>query len=283
MYNNTTLLFCIVPFICFASHLLDNEIIIITLGVISVHQLVLIRHGESSWNKENRFTGWTDVPLSAQGIEEAHTAGKLLKEEGFSFDLAYCSVLQRAIKTLWIILEEMDLLWIPDEKSWRLNERHYGDLQGLNKAETAKRYGDEQVKIWRRSYSTPPPLLHLSDVRHPKYDPRYSSLEESDLPSGECLADTVARVLPYWENVIAPKIVLGKKIIIAAHGNSLRALVKYLDKISDEDILNLNIPTGAPLLYELDEGLKPISRRYLGDQEKISAAMASVANQGKSK
>ena len=248
-----------------------------------MYQVVLIRHGESSWNRENRFTGWTDVPLSAQGLEEARTAGKLLKEEGFSFNKAYCSVLQRAIKTLWTILEEMDLFWIPDEKSWRLNERHYGNLQGLNKAETAKQYGDEQVKIWRRSYSTPPPPLDSNDARHPKYDPRYSFLKEDELPSGECLADTVARVLPYWEKVIAPDILLGKKLIIAAHGNSLRALVKYLDGISDEDILNLNIPTGIPLIYELDEKLKPISHRYLGDQEKISNAMASVANQGKAK
>lgn len=248
-----------------------------------MYKVVLIRHGESSWNQENRFTGWTDVPLSEKGLEEAHEAGRLLKKGNFVFDLAFTSVLKRAIKTLWLTLEEMDLMWIPVYNSWRLNERHYGALQGLNKAETATQYGDEQVKIWRRSYDVRPPLLEKNDERHPAKDPRYASLKPDELPDGECLADTVARAVPYWENVIVPEIRAGKRIIIAAHGNSLRALVKYLDNISEKDILELNIPTGVPLLYELDADMEPISHRYLGDQEAIAKAQSAVANQGKAK
>ena len=248
-----------------------------------MYKVVLIRHGESTWNKENRFTGWTDVPLSEKGVEEAREAGKLLKQEGFAFDLAFTSMLKRAIKTLWLTLEEMDRMWIPVQHSWCLNERHYGALQGLNKAETATQYGDEQVKIWRRSYDIRPPLLEKSDPRHPAKDPRYASLKPDALPDGECLADTVARTVPYWEQVIVPEIKAGKKIIIAAHGNSLRALVKYLDGISEKDILELNIPTGIPLLYELGADMKPKNRRYLGDQEAIANAQAAVANQGKAK
>ncbi|GHS88130.1 2,3-bisphosphoglycerate-dependent phosphoglycerate mutase [Synergistales bacterium] len=248
-----------------------------------MYKIVLIRHGESAWNKENRFTGWADVPLSDKGVSEASEAGKLLKKEGFVFDLAFTSVLKRAIKTLWLTLEELDLMWIPVTHSWRLNERHYGALQGLNKSETAAKYGDEQVKIWRRSYDTRPPLLEKNDERHPSKDSRYAALSASELPDGECLADTVARVVPYWEKTITPEIKAGKKIIIAAHGNSLRALVKYLDNISEKDILELNIPTGVPLLYELGDDLKPLSHRYLGDAEAIAKAQAAVANQGKSK
>ncbi|MDR2523220.1 MAG: 2,3-diphosphoglycerate-dependent phosphoglycerate mutase [Synergistaceae bacterium] len=248
-----------------------------------MYKVVLIRHGESAWNQENRFTGWTDVPLSDKGTAEAREAGKLLKQEGFVFDLAFTSVLKRAVKTLWLALEEMDLMWIPVNHSWRLNERHYGGLQGLNKAETAAKYGDEQVKVWRRSYDVRPPLLEVSDERHPSKDPRYASLAPSDLPGGECLADTVARVVPYWENAIVPEVKAGRKIVIAAHGNSLRALVKYLDNISEKDILELNIPTGVPLLYELDAGIKPLGRRYLGDAEAIAKAQAAVASQGKAK
>ena len=248
-----------------------------------MYKVVLIRHGESAWNNENRFTGWTDVPLSAKGLAEAQEAGKLLKRENFVFDLAFTSVLKRAIKTLWLTLEEMDLMWIPVIRSWRLNERHYGALQGLNKAETAAKYGDEQVKIWRRSYDVRPPLLGKNDERHPGKDPRYASLAPEELPDGECLADTVARVVPYWEKTVVPEIVAGKKIVIAAHGNSLRALVKYLDSISEKDILELNIPTGVPLLYELDSNMKPMEHRYLGDQEAIAKAQAAVANQGKAR
>ena len=248
-----------------------------------MYQVVFIRHGESEWNMENRFTGWTDVPLSDKGIAEAREAGKLLKKEGFVFDLTFTSVLKRAIKTLWLTLVEMDLMWVPVVHSWRLNERHYGALQGLNKAETAAKYGDDQVKIWRRSYDVPPPLLEKTDERHPGKDPRYASLTPSELPDGECLADTVARAVPYWENTIVPEIRAGKKILVAAHGNSLRALVKYLDNISEKDILELNIPTGVPLLYELDADMKPLNHRYLGDQEAIAAAQAAVANQGKAK
>ena len=248
-----------------------------------MYKVVLIRHGESSWNKENRFTGWTDVPLSDKGTAEAREAGKLLKKEGFTFDLAFTSVLKRAVKTLWLALEEMDLMWIPVTHSWRLNERHYGALQGLNKAETAAKYGDAQVKIWRRSYDVRPPLLEKNDDRHPGRDPRYASLAPSELPDGECLADTVARAVPYWEETVVPEIRAGRNVLIAAHGNSLRALVKYLDNISEKDILDLNIPTGVPLLYELDAGMKPLGHRYLGDQEAIAAAQAAVANQGKSK
>ncbi|GHS98133.1 2,3-bisphosphoglycerate-dependent phosphoglycerate mutase [Synergistales bacterium] len=246
-------------------------------------KIILIRHGESAWNKENRFTGWADVPLSEKGVSEASEAGKLLKKEGFVFDLAFTSTLKRAIKTLWLTLEELDLMWIPIAHSWRLNERHYGALQGLNKSETAAKYGDEQVKIWRRSYDTPPPLLEKSDERHPSKDIRYADLTPSELPDGECLKDTVARVVPYWEKTIVPEIKAGKKVIVAAHGNSLRALVKYLDNISEKDILELNIPTGVPLLYELGDDMKPLSHQYLGDAEAIAKAQAAVANQGKSK
>ncbi len=248
-----------------------------------MYRTVLLRHGESEWNKENRFTGWTDVPLSDKGLLEAQSAGKVLKEKGFVFDKAYTSVLKRAIKTLWCVLEEMDLMWIPVENSWKLNERHYGGLQGLNKSETAAKYGDEQVKIWRRSYGTRPPLLEKTDERYPGKDPRYAGLAKDELPAGECLADTVARVVPYWEEKIAPDIRAGKKLVIAAHGNSLRALVKYLDEISEKEILELNIPTGIPLVYELNEELKPIRHYYLGDEDAIAAAQAAVANQGKSR
>ena len=246
-------------------------------------KLVLVRHGESIWNKENRFTGWTDVDLSEKGIEEAHAGGKALKEQGFTFDIAFTSVLKRAIRTLWIIQDEMDLMWIPVEKSWRLNERHYGALQGLNKAETAAKFGEEQVKIWRRSYDIQPPALEKSDPRFPGNDPRYQNLDEKDLPLTECLKDTVARFLPYWHQTIAPTIQSGKKVLIAAHGNSLRALVKYLDNISDDEIIGLNIPTGIPLVYELDESLKPIQHYYIGDEETVRKAMEAVANQGKVK
>lgn len=241
----------------------------------------MIRHGESVWNKENRFTGWTDVDLSEKGIEEARSAGRLLKAEGFAFDIAFTSMLKRTNKTLNIVLEEMDELWVPVEKSWRLNERHYGALQGLNKAETAKKHSEEQVKIWRRSYDVPPPELDPSDERYPGHDPRYKNLIPEELPKTECLKDTVARLTPYWENTIAPTIKSGKKVIIAAHGNSIRAAVKYLDNISDADILELNIPTGIPLVYELDENLKPIKHYYLGDAEAVAAAANAVANQGK--
>ena len=246
-----------------------------------MHKLVLIRHGESEWNKENRFTGWKDVDLSEKGIEEAHAAGKLLKAEGFTFDEAYTSVLKRAIRTLWIILSEMDLMWIKQTKSWKLNERHYGGLQGLDKAETAAKYGEDQVKIWRRSYDIPPPDLDSTDERYLGNDRRYASV--ADFPKTECLKDTVTRVVPYWESEIAPKIKDGKRLIIAAHGNSLRALVKHLDQISDNEIVNLNIPTGVPLVYELDSELKPIKSYYLGDAEAIKAAQEAVANQGKAK
>jgi 2,3-bisphosphoglycerate-dependent phosphoglycerate mutase len=245
--------------------------------------LVLLRHGESTWNKENRFTGWTDVDLTDKGRAEARSAGQLLKAEGFQFDVAHVSVLRRALNTLWLALEEMDALWIPMEKSWLLNERHYGALQGLNKAETAAKYGDEQVLIWRRSYDTPPPALEKSDERWPGHDPRYAALPEEVLPLTECLKDTVDRFLPLWHETIAPQVASGKRVIIAAHGNSLRALVMYLDGVSEEDIVNLNIPTGVPLVYELDAELKPISHRYLGDQSAIEAAMAAVASQGKAK
>jgi 2,3-bisphosphoglycerate-dependent phosphoglycerate mutase len=248
-----------------------------------MYKVVLIRHGESVWNKANKFTGWTDVELSEKGNEEAKQAGILLKEEGFTFDKAYTSVLKRAIKTLWHVMEQTDLMWIPVERCWQLNERHYGSLQGLNKAETAQEFGDDQVLIWRRSYNIAPPALEESDDRFPGKDKRYATLTKEQLPLTECLEDTVARVVPFWENTIAPDIKAGKKIIIAAHGNSLRALVKYLDNISEEDILKLNIPTGVPLVYELDENLKPISSSYLGDQDAIAKAQAAVANQGKAK
>ena len=248
-----------------------------------MYRVVLIRHGESTWNRENRFTGWTDVDLTEQGKAEAKLAGEVLKAEGFVFDLAFTSVLKRAIRTLWIVLDELDLMWIPVEHSWRLNERHYGALQGLNKAETAAKYGDAQVKTWRRSYDTPPPAIETNDQRYPGHDPRYRNLPESDLPRTECLKDTVARMLPYWHEAIAPAIVAGKRVIVAAHGNSLRALVKHLDNISDEEILELNIPTGVPLVYELDTGMKPIRHYYLGDPEAILKAQEAVANQGKAK
>ncbi len=245
--------------------------------------LVLLRHGESIWNKDNLFTGWTDVDLSAQGKTEAARAGELLKAEGFSFDVAFSSVLKRAIRTLWITLDVLDLMWIPVEHSWRLNERHYGALQGLNKAETAAKYGEEQVLIWRRSYDVRPPALTESDPQHPRRDPRYRGLSASELPVSECLKDTVARFLPYWHQTIVPAIRSGEKTIIVAHGNSLRALVKYLDDISDQDILGLNIPTGIPLVYELDDQLKPLRHYYLGDSEAIARAMITVANQGRAK
>lgn len=248
-----------------------------------MHTLVLIRHGESVWNKENRFTGWTDVPLSERGHEEAAAAGRLLRESGYTFDEAYTSVLKRAVRTLWYVLEEMDLLWVPVTRSWKLNERHYGALQGLNKAETAAKHGDEQVKIWRRSYDIPPPALETADERWPGHDRRYASLKESEIPVTECLKDTVDRVVPYWNDAIAPKIRDGKRLVIAAHGNSLRGLVKHLDKISDDDIVELNIPTGMPLVYQLDKDLRPVSKRYLGDASAVEAAMAAVAAQGKSK
>src|SRR5690606_3578435 len=235
-------------------------------------KIVFLRHGESTWNKENRFTGWTDVDLSDKGVAEATLAGETLLKEGYGFDVAYTSVLKRAIRTLWITLDEMDLMWIPVVRSWRLNERHYGDLQGLNKAETAKKFGEEQVKIWRRSYDIQPPALNKNDDRYPGKDPRYSELKESELPLTECLKDTVERFVPYWKETIAPTVKSGKRVIIAAHGNSLRALVKYLDNISDEEIVELNIPTGIPLVYELKEDLTPIRSYYLGDTEEIEKA-----------
>lgn len=246
-------------------------------------KLVLLRHGESVWNKENLFTGWTDVDLSDQGRVEAKRAGELLKAEGFTFDVAYTSVLKRAIRTLWTALDELDLMWIPIHHSWRLNERHYGALQGLNKAQTAEKYGDDQVLVWRRSYDIPPPPLEETDERFPGRDPRYKGLNPADLPKTECLKDTVARFLLYWHETIVPSIKSGKKVIIAAHGNSLRALVKYLDNISDEAIVGLNIPTGIPLVYELDDNLKPIKNYYLGDAEAAAKAAAAVAAQGKAK
>jgi len=250
---------------------------------IKMHKVVLLRHGESEWNKLNLFTGWTDVDLSEKGVEEAHQAGKVLKQEGYTFDIAFTSVLKRAIKTLYIVLEEMDLMWIPVIKSWRLNERHYGALQGLNKAETAEKYGMEKVKLWRRSYDVPPPPLDENDDRYPGKDPRYKDLDKKDIPLTESLKLTVERFLPYWHETIAPTIKSGKKVIIAAHGNSLRALVKYLDNISDEDIVELNIPTGIPLVYELDDELKPIKHYYLGDEEAINAAINAVAKQTEKK
>ncbi len=246
-------------------------------------KLVLIRHGESIWNKENLFTGWTDVDLSEKGITEAKNGGQLLKKEGYTFDVAYTSVLKRAIRTLWLVTDEMDLLWIPVYRAWQLNERHYGALQGLNKSQTAAKYGEEQVLVWRRSYDVPPPVLEKSDSRYPGHDPRYKNLNPKDIPLTECLKDTVNRFLPYWHETIAPEVKSGKKVLIAAHGNSLRALVKYLDNVSDNDIVNLNIPTGVPLVYELTDDLKPIKHYYLGDQSTIEKAMAAVASQGKAK
>lgn len=248
-----------------------------------MHKIVLIRHGESVWNKENRFTGWKDVDLSDKGRVEARSAGELLKAEGFDFDLAYTSVLKRAIRTLNIILDEMDTMWLPVIKNWRLNERHYGNLQGLNKSEMAEKFGEEQVHIWRRSYDIPPPPMEESDERNPRNDRRYNDLSDEEIPLTECLKDTVARFVPYWENEIAPKVKEGKRIIVAAHGNSIRALVKYLDNVPDDEIVKLNIPTGIPLVYELDDDLKPVKSYYLGDQEAIKAAQEAVANQGKAK
>lgn len=246
-------------------------------------KLVLIRHGESAWNKENRFTGWTDVDLSGKGRQEAQEAGAVLKAGGYTFDIAYTSLLKRAIRTLWIALDELDLMWIPVDRSWRLNERHYGALQGLDKAETAARFGEEQVKIWRRSYDIPPPALTPDDERYPGRDRRYHDLTPRELPLTECLADTVDRFLPYWHGAIAPAVKEGKRVLIVAHGNSLRALVKYLDNVSEEAIVNLNIPTGMPLVYELNNDLKPERSYYLGDPEKVKAAMDAVAAQGKKK
>lgn len=247
-----------------------------------MHKLVLMRHGESQWNRENRFTGWADVDLTAEGKLQAQKAGELLKANGFVFDQAFASVLKRSIRTLWIALDAMDCMYLPVTKTWRLNERHYGALQGLNKAETAEKYGDEQVLIWRRAYAIAPNPMSLEDERHPRFDKRYRDLDADQIPSTECLKDTVARVVPFWNEVIAPAVKSGQNILISAHGNSLRALIKYLDNISDEDIVNLNIPTGQPLVYELDAELKPIKNYFLGDQAEIEAAMQAVANQGKS-
>ncbi len=245
-----------------------------------MYKVVLLRHGESIWNKENLFTGWTDVDLSEKGIEEATQAGRMLREQGFEFDIAYTSVLKRAIRTLWIALDQMDLLWIPVEHDWRLNERHYGALQGLNKAETAAKYGESQVKIWRRSYDIRPPALEVTDARYPGKDPRYRNLTKPQLPLTECLKDTVDRFLPCWHEVIAPSIRSGEKVLIAAHGNSLRALVKYLEDIPDEEIVDLNIPTGVPMVEELDENLKSVRRYYLGDAAQIEAAVGKAASTG---
>ena len=243
----------------------------------------MIRHGQSSWNLENRFTGWTDVGLTEQGVTEAHTAGQVLRDNKYTFDLAHTSVLKRAIQTLWIILQEMGLEWIPVMNAWQLNERHYGALQGLNKAETAKEYGEAQVKIWRRSYDVPPPALEWDDPRHPRFDPRYGGLKKEQIPATESLKITLERVLPYWHATIAPIIKSGKKLLIAAHGNSLRAMVKYLDNISEEEITELNIPTGIPLVYEFNADLKPVTHYYLADEETVRKAAEAVANQGKSK
>jgi 2,3-bisphosphoglycerate-dependent phosphoglycerate mutase len=244
-------------------------------------QVVLLRHGESQWNLENRFTGWTDVDLSVKGVEEAERAGEILKKEGYVFDIAFTSLLKRAIKTLWITLEKMDLMWIPEIKSWRLNERHYGALQGLNKAETAKAYGEEQVHVWRRSYDIPPPALELTDPRYPGREEKYGSMAGDDIPRAESLKNTVDRFLPYWHEVIAPVVREGKRVIIVAHGNSLRALVKYLDNISDEEIPELNIPTGVPLVYEFDDDLRPLSHRYLLSADELEKAVKKVSDQGK--
>ncbi len=251
--------------------------------MITVYKLVLLRHGQSTWNLENRFTGWTDVGLSELGLQEAHTAGKLLREGGYTFDVAYTSVLKRAIQTLWVTMEEMELEWIPVYRSWRLNERHYGALQGLNKAEMAVKFGEAQVKLWRRSYDVPPPPLDWDDPRHPRFDRRYAGLTKEELPACESLKDTVARMLPYWFDTLAPAVKSGQRVLVAAHGNSLRALVKYLDNISDQEIVELNIPTGIPLVYELDSDLKPLQHTYLGDEETVRKAAEAVAAQGKAK
>ncbi len=247
------------------------------------YKLVLVRHGQSTWNLENRFTGWTDVGLTDQGIEEAHSAGRVLREQGYTFDIAYTSVLRRAIKTLWIVLEEMELEWIPVVRAWQLNERHYGALQGLNKAEMAVKFGEEQVKLWRRSYDVPPPALEWDDERHPRFDRRYADLTPQQLPATESLKITLERVLPYWESTLVPMIRSGKRVLIVAHGNSLRALVKHLDHISDQEIPELNIPTGIPLVYELSEDLRPVRHYYLGDEEAVRKAAEAVAAQGKAK
>jgi 2,3-bisphosphoglycerate-dependent phosphoglycerate mutase len=246
-----------------------------------MHKLVLLRHGESQWNLENRFTGWTDVDLTENGVREARAAGELLKREGYRFDIAYTSVLKRAIRTLWLTLDCLDQMWLPTVHSWRLNERHYGALQGLNKAETAAKFGDEQVLIWRRAYAIAPEPLAPSDPRWPGADPRYKLLKPEELPATECLKDTVARVIPFWNDSIAPALSRGRRVLVTAHGNSLRALIKYLDRVSDEDIVGLNIPTGQPLVYELDEQLQPIRHYYLADPEEIARATAAVAAQGK--
>ena len=248
-----------------------------------MHKLILLRHGQSTWNLENRFTGWTDVGLTDLGRAEALSSGKLLREAGYVFDQAFTSVLRRAIQTLWIVLEEMQLEWIPVTNAWQLNERHYGALQGLNKAETAEKFGEAQVKAWRRSYDVPPPALDLADERHPRFDPRYSGLTSEELPATESLKLTLERVLPYWQSTLAPQIRSGQKILIAAHGNSIRAMVKYLDHISDADIPELNIPTGIPLVYELDDDLRALNHYYLGDSDAALKAAAAVANQGRSK
>jgi 2,3-bisphosphoglycerate-dependent phosphoglycerate mutase len=248
-----------------------------------MYRLVLLRHGESQWNRENRFTGWVDVDLNDKGREEAREAARLMAAEKYEFDVAYTSVLKRAIRTLWIVLDEMDMMWIPVHRSWRLNERHYGALQGLNKAETAAKHGEDQVKIWRRSYDTPPPPLDLDDPRHPSVDRRYANLPPSEVPRSESLKDTVARFMPFWDETIAPDIRAGRRVLIAAHGNSLRALVKYLDNTSDRDIVEVNIPTGAPLVYLLNEELRPLQKYYLGDEEAVRQRAAAVANQGKAR
>lgn len=246
-------------------------------------KLTLLRHGESTWNLENRFTGWTDVDLTENGIREAHQAGKLLHEAGYTFDIAYTSVLKRAIRTLWIVQDELDLMWIPVIREWRLNERHYGALQGLNKAETAEKYGENQVLQWRRSYDLRPPQLTPEDSRYPGHDEKYSQLSKEDIPLGECLKDTVERFLPYWHNTIVPELKKGKRVLIVAHGNSLRALVKYLDKMTDEEIIKLNIPTGVPLIYELDDDLRPATHYYLGDSKETEKAIQKVMRQGEIK
>jgi 2,3-bisphosphoglycerate-dependent phosphoglycerate mutase len=248
-----------------------------------MHRIVFLRHGESDWNRENRFTGWTDVDLSKAGVEEARAAGRLLRAQGMEFDIAYTSVLKRAIRTLWLTLEELDRFWLPVEKSWRLNERHYGALQGLNKAETAAKFGEAQVLAWRRSYDTPPPPLTAGDERDAAGDPRYAGLTRAEVPLTECLKDTVARVLPYWNSAIAPAVRAGRRVLVAAHGNSLRALIKHLDGVSDADIVGLNVPTGVPLVYELDAQLRPLDRRYLGDPDEVARRVAAVSAQGKAR
>jgi len=248
-----------------------------------MYRIVFLRHGESDWNRENRFTGWTDVDLSTAGVEEARAAGRLLRAQGMDFDIAYTSVLKRAIRTLWLALEEMDRFWLPVEKSWRLNERHYGALQGLNKAETAAKFGEAQVLAWRRSYDTPPPALAAGDARDAAADPRYAGLARAEVPLTECLKDTVARVLPYWNSAIAPAVRAGRRVLVAAHGNSLRALIKHLDGVSDAEIVALNVPTGVPLVYELDANLRPLKHYYLGDAAEVAKRVAAVAAQGKAK